>query len=256
MLFFARRRNETCCCETAEAVETTAKSELSRWLRKPCLTWIPVSHPQGSTGMTVERKFWMPYRKGFALRGMTVLFLLACFPSVSHAETCTPTPDCKSLGYTQSSCPDGSGVKCPWNISLWHCDQGKKCSDLGFSRSCTGTGYAGGEGMACDGKYAACKCSSGYIWKDGSCIQPACLEYEEKTGEVISATFKDCYTDGSYYLPSCILVTKECGTTVTSGTSGTIKRYNSYNECMSDGSNYCQKTSGVICKGACKKYNF
>ena len=74
----------------------------------------------------LDKWFWMPYRKGFALRGMTVLFLLACFPSVSQAETCTPTPDCKSLGYTETSCPDG-GVKCPWNTSLMYCC--KKCED-------------------------------------------------------------------------------------------------------------------------------
>ena len=67
----------------------------------------------------LDKWFWMPYRKGFALRGMTVLFLLACFPSVSQAETCTPTPDCKSLGYTETSCPDG-GVKCPWG-NYWFC---------------------------------------------------------------------------------------------------------------------------------------
>ncbi len=48
----------------------------------------------------LDKWFWMPYRKGFALRGMTVLFLLACFPSPTYAEQCTPTPDCKSLGYS------------------------------------------------------------------------------------------------------------------------------------------------------------
>ena len=73
----------------------------------------------------LDKWFWMPYRKGFALRGMTVLFLLACFPSFAQAETCTPTPDCKSLGYTETSCPDG-GVKCPWNTSLMYCDSGGK----------------------------------------------------------------------------------------------------------------------------------
>ncbi len=152
----------------------------SRWLRKPCLTWIPVSHPQGgarmtikkgSTGMTVERKFWMPYRKGFALRGMTVLFLLACFPSVAQAETCTPTPDCKSLGYTQSSCPDGGGVKCPWNTALLYCgENGKKiCADMGHPYTCTGANEIP-SGKACANKYyTTCTCASGYEWKNGKC---------------------------------------------------------------------------------------
>ena len=73
----------------------------------------------------LDKWFWMPYRKGIALRGMTMLFLLACFPSVSQAETCTPTPKCEDLGYTETSCPDG-GVKCPWNTSLMYCC--KKCA--------------------------------------------------------------------------------------------------------------------------------
>ena len=80
----------------------------------------------------LDKWFWMPYRKGFALRGMTVLFLLACFPSVSQAEQCTPTPDCKTLGYTETSCPDG-GVKCPWNTSLMYCPQ---CKQKDVYQSC------------------------------------------------------------------------------------------------------------------------
>ena len=43
--------------------------------------------------------------------------------SEAHAETCTASPDCKSLGYTESSCSDG-GVKCPFG-NYWFCG-GKK----------------------------------------------------------------------------------------------------------------------------------
>ena len=42
-------RNCSCCCETAEAVETTAKSELSRSNKDSLATWMLVS----STSMTV-----------------------------------------------------------------------------------------------------------------------------------------------------------------------------------------------------------
>ena len=79
----------------------------SRWLRKPCLTWIPVS----STGMT---------------RMYVLLSILTLLPTLALAEQCTATPDCKSLGYTETSCPDGSGVKCPWNTSLIYCPQCKQ----------------------------------------------------------------------------------------------------------------------------------
>ena len=62
---------------------------------------------------------------------MGTLFLL---PTLALAEQCTPTPDCKSLGYTESSCPDGGGVKCPWNTSLMYCC--KKCEDKDPCLSC------------------------------------------------------------------------------------------------------------------------
>ena len=150
-LFFARRRNETCCCETAEAVETTAKSELSRWLRNPYLTWILGSSPS-----------------------MTRIFCLTIFtllPTLAHAETCTPTPDCASLGYTETSCPDGSGVKCPWNTSLLYCgENGKKiCADMGYPYTCSGANeYPSGK--ACANKYyTTCTCATDYAWKEGKC---------------------------------------------------------------------------------------
>ena len=43
------------------------------------------------------------------------------FPLSSIAQTtCTASPSCTSLGYTESSCPDGNGVKCPWG-NKWFC---------------------------------------------------------------------------------------------------------------------------------------
>ena len=56
-----------------------------------------------------------------------LLSILTLLPTLAHAETCTPTPDCKSLGYTQSSCPDNNGIRCPWNTSLWFCNKNDIC---------------------------------------------------------------------------------------------------------------------------------
>ena len=112
---------------------------------------------------------------------------------------CMMEQDCVSLGYTQTSCPDGVGIKCPFG-SGWYCGgtAAQDCIKLGFTYTCTGTseigvgnacngkyqgcscdssyqytcsgtGYSGGSGTACGGKYAACTCASGYEWKDGSC---------------------------------------------------------------------------------------
>ena len=87
---------------------------------------------------------------------------------------CLTTQDCASLGYTESSCPNGNGVKCPFG-NKWSCPSTEtaptpeQCTELGFTQSCTGTGYVGGSGTACSGKYKACSCAEGYAWKDGTC---------------------------------------------------------------------------------------
>ena len=94
---------------------------------------------------------------------------------------CVTTQDCTALGYTETSCPDGNGVKCPFG-NKWSCPSTEtaptpeQCTELGFTQSCTGTGYVGGSGTACSGKYKACSCAEGYAWKDGTCkpIRAAC----------------------------------------------------------------------------------
>ncbi len=109
------------------------------------------------------------------------------------------THDCGTLGYTETSCNGGKGVKCPFG-NKWAClpteaeickkngftesctgtgqsGSGKPCGGLyaecscasSYQYACTGTGYAGGAGSACGGKYAQCTCASGYEWKDNSC---------------------------------------------------------------------------------------
>ena len=123
-----------------------------------------------------------------------------------------------TLGYTESSCPNG-GVKCPFG-NKWFCggDNTTICKQEGFTNACTGagqfgkgescanlykqcscqssykyacsgTGYSGGSGSACGGKYTACKCASGYNWNaaSGACIpdSPVCavgwLYYSDNT---------------------------------------------------------------------------
>ena len=67
-------------------------------------------------------------------RMYVLLSIITLLPTLAQAETCTPTPDCKSLGYTETSCPDGGGVKCPWNTSLMYCC--KKCAPACELKSC------------------------------------------------------------------------------------------------------------------------
>ena len=51
---------------------------------------------------------------------MTSTAILIPFSVQGTDITCTPTKDCASLGYTETSCPDNNGVKCPWG-EAWFC---------------------------------------------------------------------------------------------------------------------------------------
>ena len=136
----------------------------------------------------------------------TYLYLSTAIISVSLATSgnawaqCVSTQDCATLGYTESSCPNG-GVKCPFG-NKWFCGgdnttickqegftnacngagqlgKGESCANLykqcdcqdTYKYTCSGTGYSGGSGSACGGKYTACKCASGYKWDatSGTC---------------------------------------------------------------------------------------
>ena len=107
----------------------------------------------------------------------TKLFLLigtslSLIPQTINAQ-CVATQDCATLGYTETSCSGGSGVKCPFG-NKWACFKSESeikdqlCTELGFTQTCTGTGYSGAVGKACNGKYSECICAFGYAWNDSS----------------------------------------------------------------------------------------
>ena len=86
------------------------------------------------------------------------------FPFSAHA-TCTPTPDCASIGYTQTSCETKS-VKCPFDTSKLFC---LPC-DTKFQYTCSGDNITGGTGSSCNNKYVSCSCSnSEYTFSNGEC---------------------------------------------------------------------------------------
>ena len=83
---------------------------------------------------------------------------------------------CGSYGGSGGSCSDDSGThykqcNCPNNYE-WNAGQKKCVCATSFKYACNGTGYAGGEGNACDNKYSKCKCATGYTWNaaSGSCV--------------------------------------------------------------------------------------
>ena len=103
----------------------------------------------------------------------TKLFLLigtslSLIPNLTSAQ-CVATQDCATLGYTETSCSGGTGVKCPFG-NKWACfkSESEICNDLGFTLTCTGSNQTGGAGKACNGKYTECTCAAGYIWNNSS----------------------------------------------------------------------------------------
>ena len=141
--------------------------------------------------------------KLFLLLGTSLSFL----PQLTFAQ-CVATQDCATLGYTETSCNGGKGVKCPFG-NKWAClptkesvckEEGftlscnetgqigggdscnglyKQCScDSSYKYTCTGTGYSGGSGTACGGKYTKCKCSSNYSWNGSSCASSCDSSYK------------------------------------------------------------------------------
>ena len=98
---------------------------------------------------------------------------LSCFPVLAFGQ-CVVTEDCAALGYTASSC-SGKGLKCPFGNG-WFCaeDESTVCDKNGFKYSCTGTGYSGGSGQPCGGKYKTCICKSGYKWSGSVCKKESC----------------------------------------------------------------------------------
>ena len=125
----------------------------------------------------------------------TKLFLLigtslSLIPQTINAQ-CVATQDCATLGYTETSCSGGSGVKCPFG-NKWACFKSESeyeqqfCDKYGFTKTCTGTNQTGGASQACNGKYNYCSCADGYVWQNGVCKQSA-------------PDYSDCVIGALYY---------------------------------------------------------
>ena len=143
------------------------------------------------------------------MQKISFLFLgtsLSLVPQTLSAQCVSPIQDCYALGYTQSSCPNGKGVKCPFG-SGWYCGgtAAQDCIKLGYDKDCTGAGESGsgetcngkyqsctcdssyqytctgtgesGSGTACGGKYQSCTCTSPYTWSNGACSCPSTYQY-------------------------------------------------------------------------------
>lgn len=51
---------------------------------------------------------------------MTSAAMILPLNAFADTITCTATPNCRNLGYTEISCPNDNGVRCPWG-NYWFC---------------------------------------------------------------------------------------------------------------------------------------
>ena len=125
--------------------------------------------PQSSPSKERRNKRIILARKGII---MIIYFLSLLFPFSSHA-TCTPTPDCASIGYTETSCETIS-LKCPFDPTKLYCFP----CDSKYKYSCNQENTIG-FGESCNNKYTSCcntSCSVGAIYYSdktcSSCVYP------------------------------------------------------------------------------------
>ena len=138
---------------------------------------------------------------------------------------CDAVEWCRDNDYIITSCssPKYLDSQCPNGLSLY-----KYCVCPGeYKYSCTGTGYSGGSGTACDGKYTACNCATNYSWNGSSCIQPHTHSYSCPSGAYSSSSYCSYGTSGT--------TSKVCSC---GATSGTCYYCNSSNSSSSSGESY------------------
>ena len=191
--------------------------------------------------------------------GIIAMTIIGLFSFSAHAE-CTPTPDCASIGYTETSC-EGDSLKCPFDITKLYCIP----CDTSFKYDCTGIGEIG-SGASCNGKYIGCKCSDSYELVDGVCICDSSFKYtcsgtgySSGSGTSCNGKYKSCtcsanYTwNGSICNLSCSSSYKyTCSGTGYTGGSGTScgGKYTACT-CINDGTS-CYVWNGSACtKGTC-----
>ena len=138
--------------------------------------------------------------KYFLLTVSTLGLISPAFAQTSEIN-CTPAPDCASLGYTESSCPNGAGLKCPFG-NKWFCIT-DFCPNQGTLDSCPSPYTCTLE--TCSGKYYKSGCQSGYTWNSSSqtCTAQCSSSYKYSCSgddHVIGGSGIDC--DGLYQ--SCV----------------------------------------------------
>ena len=117
---------------------------------------------------------------------------------------------CYKEGHTHSySCTNGYSTSCSNGYSssaskVCSCGASSgtcyKCCASTYKYTCSGTGYSGGSGTACNSKYTSCTCATNYTWNGSACVCDSSFKYAcSGTGEAGSGT--SC--GGKYKLCVC-----------------------------------------------------
>ena len=180
--------------------------------------------------------------------------------------TCT-YEECSGLWY-KTGCQPGYD----WNASSQNCTE--QCSSS-YKYTCSGTGYTGGSGEACGGKYKSCTCADGYEWKNGTCQEILKPEWGKCNGLAKNCNIGDIlYSDGTCSaqrifgkLPIAVVVytVGNCGQAMALNSLGnykwggygtdisTLQNFNSDSAASKDFAS-CENTAKIIAAGNKSKY--
>ena len=160
--------------------------------------------------------------------------------------------DCAALGYTEAYNSSGNCLKCPFG-EAYNCEAGYICPE-GYDYTCSGTGYAGGAGSACDGKYISCNCTDGYKWENG-CVKVTKAEFGQCNGYAANCSLGNIlFSDGtcgaskvSGKTPIAVVVYKSgsCGQAMSLNpiNGGTTYEWGGYGKDISGLTNYTSQST-------------
>lgn len=111
---------------------------------------------------------------------------------------------CRDDGYPLTAACSSTQQKndlCPYNSAYY-----KQCvCKPEYKFTCSGTGYAGGSGSSCNGKYAKCTCMANYEWTGSVCayVNP-CAGYYDCGGSWQYCTGSKCASDSTKCSVYCV----------------------------------------------------
>ena len=129
-------------------------------------------------------------------------------PNLGTLSSC-PSPfictyeECSNR-YYKSGCQSGYD----WDSSAQTCTP--QCSS-DYQYACTGTGYSGGSGTACDGMYTRCNCSRGYWWDGDFCREGNACMKGSQLGYILNSDMTVTSTTQSGKTPIGVVVCSYAG---------------------------------------------